>query len=209
MNPFRPSRLTERTRRPAGRVLSLTLALLVGSLCAGCSYFFERRVPVSAEAQQQSFHDLSAERLTGGEFSFAELRGKALLVVNVASECGLTPQYAGLQDLFETYGERGFVVLGFPSNDFGGQEPGTHEEIQAFCSENFGVTFPMFAKVRTRPGEDQSPVYAFLGGATGSLPGWNFGKYLIDTEGRVLRFFDPRTRPNDPELIAAIEAALP
>jgi glutathione peroxidase len=200
--------------RPPARALLLsaslfTLTFLLGALVAGCSHFFERRVPVSAEAQQQSFHDFSAERLTGGQFDFSELRGKALLVVNVASECGLTPQYAGLQDLYETYGERGLVVLGFPSNDFGGQEPGTHEQIQAFCSENYGVSFPMFAKVRTKAGDDQSPIYAFLGGATGSLPGWNFGKYLVDTDGRVLRFFDSRTTPKDPELIAAIEAALP
>jgi glutathione peroxidase len=128
-------------------------------------------------------------------------------VVNVASQCGLTPQYAGLQKLYDELKDKGFVILGFPSNDFGGQEPGTSEEIAGFCKKNYGVTFPLFSKLVTKAGPDQSPIYGYLG-KTGSLPTWNFAKYLLDRDGRVVQFFNSKVTPEDPELRAAIDAAL-
>ena len=133
--------------------------------------------------------------------------GKVVLVVNTASQCGYTGQYKGLQALHEKYGQQGLVVLGFPANDFGGQEPGTAEEIATFCRKNYGVTFPMFAKVVTKKGEGQSPIYSFLGKA-GELPAWNFGKYLVGRDGRVLAYFSSKVAPESKELRDAIEKAL-
>jgi len=130
-----------------------------------------------------------------------------VLVVNVASRCGYTPQYAGLEKLHREMAPKGVTILGFPSNDFGGQEPGTPDEIQTFCKLTYDVTFPLFAKVVTKAGPDQSPVYAFLG-ETGSLPQWNFAKYVVDKNGKVVAFFPSRVVPDAPELRAAIEKAL-
>jgi glutathione peroxidase len=154
-----------------------------------------------------SLYDLKVARLSGEPADLAAFRGKVALVVNVASQCGFTPQYAGLEKLYRELAPRGVVVLGFPSNDFGGQEPGTAEEIGQFCQKNYGVTFPMFAKVVTRAGPEQSPVYAFLG-ESGSLPQWNFSKYVVDRNGKVEAFFPSRVAPDAPELRAAIEKAL-
>jgi glutathione peroxidase len=128
-------------------------------------------------------------------------------VVNVASQCGFTPQYAGLEKLYRELAPKGFAILGFPSNDFGGQEPGSAEEIQQFCKRSYDVTFPMFSKVVTKAGPGQSPVYAFLG-ESGSLPQWNFGKYVLDENGKVTAFFPSRVTPAAPELRAAIDKAL-
>jgi len=136
-----------------------------------------------------------------------ELNGKVALVVNVASQCGLTPQYAGLQKLYDELKDKGFVILGFPSNDFGGQEPGTPDEIAGFCKKNYGVTFPMFSKLVTKAGTEQSPIYGYLG-KSGSLPTWNFAKYLLDKDGKIVKFFNSKVTPEDPELRAAIDAAL-
>ena len=133
-------------------------------------------------------------------------RGKVVLVVNTASECGFTPQYAGLEKLWQDYRERGLVVLGFPSNDFGRQEPGTAEEIRTFCDLNFHVTFPMFAKVVTK-GEGQSPVFAFLT-AKKPTPRWNFYKYLIGRDGEVHDYFVSLTSPDSKRLRRAVEKAL-
>jgi glutathione peroxidase len=154
-----------------------------------------------------SLYDLTAETLAGKPMRLADLRGKVALVVNVASECGFTPQYAGLERLYEEYAERGLVVLGFPSNEFGAQEPGGAEEIQAFCQKNYGVTFPMFAKVKVKAGPGQSPVYAFLT-AGRDEPQWNFHKYLVGRDGEVLRGYGSRVKPESAELVDAIEAAL-
>ena len=136
-----------------------------------------------------------------------EYEGKVALVVNTASKCGFTPQYKGLQALYSELSPRGFVILGFPSNDFGGQEPGTSEEIKQFCELNYKVTFPMFSKVVTKAGPDQSPIYSWLG-QTGNLPKWNFSKYLIGKDGKVVAFFPSNVTPESPELRQAIEAAL-
>jgi glutathione peroxidase len=128
------------------------------------------------------------------------------LVVNVASYCGYTPQYSGLEKLHRELKGRGFNVLGFPSNDFGEQEPGTAEEIATFCKRTYDVTFPMFEKVVTK-GAGQSPVYAFLG-QSGHVPAWNFAKYVIDKQGKVVAFFPSEVTPEDPKLRAAIAKAL-
>jgi len=154
-----------------------------------------------------SLYDLKVTTLAGQPADLGAYRGKVALVVNVASQCGYTPQYAGLEQLYRDMTPKGFAILGFPSNDFGGQEPGTAADIQQFCQKNYGVTFPMFAKVVTKSGPGQSPVYAFLG-ESGSLPQWNFGKYVIDRNGKVTAFFPSRVAPDSPELHAAIEKAL-
>lgn len=153
-----------------------------------------------------SLHDLNATSIDGSTESLAAYKGKVLLVVNTASECGSTPQYAGLEQLWREYKDKGLVVLGFPSNDFGGQEPGSEAEIQRFCSTKYDVTFPMFAKVKTM-GEGQSPVYRFLSADYGE-PKWNFHKYLISKTGKVLKAFPTSVEPQDGHLKAAIDAAL-
>src|SRR5882757_7083932 len=131
----------------------------------------------------ESLYALSAKSLQGQDVSLARFAGKVTLVVNVASECGFTPQYAGLEKLHREFSKRGFSVLGFPSNEFGAQEPGSPEQIAQFCEKNYGVSFPMFEKVVTKPGAEQSPIYTFLGQG-GQLPSWNFAKYLVDKEGK-------------------------
>jgi glutathione peroxidase len=150
--------------------------------------------------------------LDGRPADLADHEGEALLVVNVASKCGLTPQYTGLEELQQTYGDRGFRVLGFPCNQFGGQEPGTAEEIATFCSTTYGVTFPMFEKVDVN-GPDRHPIYAELttvadaDGYAGDIR-WNFEKFLVNPDGNVTRF-SPMVTPEDPALRSAIEDALP
>ena len=164
-----------------------------------------------AAAQQpaavSSFYDLKTLNLDGTPGDLAQYKGKVSLVVNVASKCGYTPQYEGLEKLQKEMKGKGFNVLGFPSNDFGGQEPGTAQEIATFCRLTYGVTFPMFEKVVTRKGAGQSPIYAFLG-ASGQLPAWNFSKYVVDKQGRVVAFFPSEVTPEDPALRAALAKAL-
>lgn len=155
-----------------------------------------------------TLYDLNVKSLEGEEVPLANFKGQVTLIVNVASECGHTPQYAGLERLHQKYRERGFSVLGFPSNDFGKQEPGSAEEIREFCSSKFRITFPMFEKIETKSGPGQSPVYAAIERAAVELPKWNFAKYLIDKNGNVIRSFPHRTDPEDPELARAIETAL-
>ena len=158
-------------------------------------------------AMPASFYALSTTKLSGEPVGLKEYEGKVALVVNTASKCGFTPQYKGLQALYSELSPRGFVILGFPSNDFGGQEPGSSEEIKQFCELNYKVTFPMFSKVVTKAGPDQSPIYSWLG-QTGNLPKWNFSKYLIGKDGKVVAFFPSNVTPESPELRQAIEAAL-
>ena len=158
-----------------------------------------------------TIYDIPVHTLDGESSSLAPYAGKTVLVVNVASKCGLTPQYEGLEKLQKTYEGRGFSVLGFPSNQFAGQEPGTAEEIQTFCSTTYGVTFPMFEKIDVN-GEDQNPIYAELNqtadaeGYSGDIR-WNFEKFLIGPDGAVQRFA-PLVTPEDPRLVSAIEASL-
>jgi glutathione peroxidase len=154
-----------------------------------------------------SFYALRTKTLDGRDADLSAFQGKVTLVVNVASECGYTPQYAGLEKLHRELSGRGFSVLGFPSNDFGGQEPGTPEQIATFCEKNYGVTFPLFEKVVTKAGPAQSPVYALLG-KIGQLPTWNFGKYLVGKDGKVIRFFAHKVAPESAELRDAIGSVL-
>ena len=137
----------------------------------------------------------------------AQFEGKVLLIVNTASKCGYTPQYEGLEALHQRLQSRGFAVLGFPSNDFMGQEPGTEKEIQEFCTLTYGVKFPMFEKVKVK-GDEATPLYQQLARETGTEPGWNFHKYLVDREGKVVASFPTRTTPDDAELLARIETLL-
>ena len=154
-----------------------------------------------------SFYDLKTKSLDGKPADLAAYKGKVSLVVNVASKCGYTPQYDGLEKLHKELQPKGVNVLGFPSNDFGGQEPGTAEEIITFCKATYGVTFPMFEKVVTKAGAGQSPIYGFLG-ASGNLPAWNFSKYVIGKDGKIVAFFPSKVTPDAPELRAAIDKAL-
>jgi glutathione peroxidase len=155
----------------------------------------------------ESFYALKAKTLQGKPADLSQYKGKVTLVVNVASQCGFTPQYKGLEKLHQDLKGKAFEVLGFPSNDFGGQEPGSPEEIATFCQKNYGVTFPLFEKVVTKAGADQSPIYTFLGQG-GSLPAWNFGKYLVGKDGKVVQFFPSKVTPESEELRGAIDTAL-
>lgn len=137
-------------------------------------------------------------------------KARVLLVVNVASQCGLTPQYTALEKLHRKYKDQGFSVVGFPCNDFGAQEPGTPSEIKQFCSSKYEVSFPLMEKLHVK-GPEQHPLYALLTGKDAAYPGdikWNFGKFLVTSDGKVLKRFEPKTTPDDPEVIAAVEAAL-
>jgi glutathione peroxidase len=160
-----------------------------------------------------TLYDIPVKTLSGEDSSLGALAGKTLLVVNVASKCGLTPQYAALEALHERLADRGFSVVGFPCNQFMGQEPGTAEEIEEFCSTTYGVTFPMFEKIEVN-GEGRHPIYNELtavpdaDGAAGDIQ-WNFEKFLLGPDGTVLARFRPRTVPDDPEVLAAIEKHLP
>jgi glutathione peroxidase len=139
--------------------------------------------------------------------SLCEYAGKVVLVVNTASECGYTPQYEGLEALYRKYRERGLVVLGFPSNDFGGQEPGSNREIAAFCVNQYAIDFPMFAKTSVR-GAQANPLFTELARATGVAPRWNFHKYLIARDGKQVQSFDTRVAPGDAKFVGAIEKLL-
>lgn len=157
-----------------------------------------------------AIHDLTLNDLTGQPLPLAPYAGQLLLVVNVASECGLTPQYAGLEQLYQQYRARGLTVLGVPCNQFAGQEPGTPEQILQFCLHNYGVSFPLTAKLEVN-GPDRHPLYRLLAGEGADFPGdisWNFEKFLVAGDGRVLARFAPRTAPDDPVLLQAIDNAL-
>jgi glutathione peroxidase len=159
-----------------------------------------------------SLYDIPLTTLSGAPTTLGEYKGKAVLVVNVASKCGLTPQYEGLENLQKKYASRGFTVLGAPCNQFGGQEPGSAEEIETFCSTTYGVTFPMLDKLEVN-GEGRHPLYSELtltpdaDGEAGDIQ-WNFEKFLIGTEGTVVARFRPRTEPESDEVVSAIEAQL-
>src|SRR3954451_18657454 len=159
-----------------------------------------------------SVHEFTLDSLKGDPTPLSNFKGKVMLVVNVASQCGYRPQYEGLQALYAKYKDQGFVIAGFPANNFGGQEPGTDVEIGAFCKSKYGVTFPMFSKISVA-GRDKAPLYQFLTSAAanpktaGEIP-WNFTKYLVDKNGRVLARFDAAVEPESKQLIQAIEQAL-
>jgi glutathione peroxidase len=165
-----------------------------------------------AQTQSRSILEIELPRLDGKPGRLSDYAGKVVLAVNVASKCGFTPQYAGLQALNDRYSERGFTVLGFPSNQFFNQEPGSAEQIQEFCSLNYGVSFPLFAKLDVK-GSHQHPLYAILtevpddSGKAGHVA-WNFEKFLVGRDGRVVRRFRSKVVPEDPKLVEAIESLL-
>jgi glutathione peroxidase len=175
--------------------LSWFMGLLVSacSLCAG-----------------GNLQEIALKDIDGKATSLKAYDGQVLLVVNVASKCGLTPQYKALEATHQKYKDKGFSVLAFPSNDFGSQEPGTNEEIKEFCSTKYNVTFPMFDKLHVK-GPEQHALYAALSGKDSPFPGdvkWNFGKFLIGRDGRIIKRFEPKVAPDAPEVTQAIEAAL-
>jgi glutathione peroxidase len=158
---------------------------------------------------QTSFYDFTVKDITGKDYPLSQLKGKKVLVVNTASKCGFTPQYEGLQKLYEKYGEDDFMIIGFPANNFAEQEPGSNEEIATFCSVNYGVTFPMMSKISVK-GDDQHPLYKWLtsksdNGLENSEVTWNFQKYLIDEEGQLVGHFSPNTKPDAAEMVGWIE----
>lgn len=156
-------------------------------------------------AGSKTLHDFTVKDINGKSFDLASLKGKKVLVVNVASKCGLTPQYEDLQTLYERYGDRNFVVIGFPANNFNGQEPGTNKEIKEFCTANYGVTFPMMDKISVK-GDDQAPLYKWLthkaeNGVKDQEVTWNFQKYLVDEQGRLVDVVMPRESPLSDKIV--------
>lgn len=163
----------------------------------------------SVTAQEQNIYNFTVKDIDGNDFSFDQLKGKKVMIVNVASKCGLTPQYEQLQEVYETYGGDNFTIIAFPANNFMGQEPGTDEEIKAFCSENYGVSFPIMSKISVN-GKDMHPIYQWLtskelNGVEDSSVKWNFQKYLISEEGELVKVLNPKTKPDDQEIIEWID----
>jgi glutathione peroxidase len=202
------------------KIKIITLSLFVTTLTGyylkfytqtlNVNFRFNKPVNFKIQKNMHSFYDLTAIDIQGKDFSFAQLKGKKVMIVNTASECGLTPQYKELEALYKKYGANGkFIIIGFPANDFGSQEPGTNEQIIGFCQKNYGVSFPMMSKVTVK-GDNKHPVYKWL--TQKSLNGkedveisWNFQKFLIDENGQYIKTISPRTLPNDPEIIKWIE----
>jgi glutathione peroxidase len=175
------------------------------------TFFLSLLVATSiATAADTSIQSIPLKDIDGKDTSLKAYEGKVLLVVNVASRCGLTKQYKELQALHEKFKDQGFAVLGFPCNDFGAQEPGTNDEIKVFCTEKYSVSFPMFDKLHVK-GAEQHPLYSALTGKEGAFPGdvkWNFGKFLIGKDGKPLQRFEPKTTPDDTSVVSAIEKAI-
>ena len=164
----------------------------------------------TADTTAKSVHDFTLKNIDGQEVKLDAYKGKVTLLVNVASRCGYTPQYEGLQAIYNKYKDQGFVVLSFPANNFGAQEPGTNEEIKSFCSLTYNVTFPMFAKISVK-GDDMHPLYQFLTSTEAGFSGevqWNFGKFLVDKNGKVVARFDSGDAPESSKVTQAIEQAL-
>jgi glutathione peroxidase len=183
--------------------VSMRKFCLMLMLCVACA---------SLAAQSKSIYDFTMKSIDGDQVSLGSYGGKVVLLVNVASKCGFTPQYAGLEALYEKYKDRGLVIVGVPANNFMQQEPGTNEEIKKFCSNKYNVTFPMMSKVSVK-GDDKAPLYSFLTDQStdpkfaGDIK-WNFTKFLFDRNGNPIARFEPATTPDSPEVITAVEAAL-
>ncbi|MBP5984436.1 MAG: glutathione peroxidase [Fluviicola sp.] len=163
------------------------------------------------QSSNKSIHQFKVNDISGNVFDLASLKGKKVMIVNTASKCGLTPQYEKLEALYKKYEANNFIIIGFPSNDFMGQEPGTNKEIEVFCQKNYGVTFPMMEKISVK-GKDMHPLYQFLtkkeqNGLEDNQVQWNFQKYLINENGELEKVIGPRTLPNDPEIIQWIESS--
>ncbi|AHM59566.1 glutathione peroxidase [Flammeovirgaceae bacterium 311] len=187
----------------------LLLLLFAGAACSQTGKQIETSKDAAADQQEQTnnamaknFYDFKMNSLSGEEIDFSRFKGKKVLVVNTASECGYTPQFKDLQSLHEQHGNK-VVVLGFPANNFGGQEPGSSEQIAAFCQKNYGVSFPMFEKISV-VGSDQHPLYQWLKEQSGEEPKWNFSKYLLDENGKVIGFYPSGVNPMDDPIISQL-----
>ena len=199
---------------PRNLLSCLCVLLLVSGCRAGdTTATTNAAAPESKEeamAPVTGVYQFSMPDINGKEVSLSDYQGKVILIVNTASKCGFTPQYDGLEKLYERYKDKGFAVLGFPANNFGNQEPGSNDEIKSFCSTRFNVTFPLFAKSSVK-GDDISPLYAYLTGSEtkfGGPIGWNFTKFLVDGKGQVIARFSSRVTPLDSELEEAVKQAL-
>lgn len=183
-----------------------SIAALAVACLAGTNIMAEDKAETK---DASSVHDFTVKSLEGGEVDLSKYKGKVLLVVNVASECGATPQYAQLQQLHEQYGDKGLVVMGFPCNQFGSQEPGSAQEIRTFCTREYAVKFPMFAKIDVN-GDETAPLYAFLKNDADDHRniGWNFEKFLVGKDGKVAARFSTRTKPDAPEVVKLLEEEL-
>ena len=191
------------------RRLSLALATSAAALTGfACSQTAPQKNQVASKWKDRSMHTIQTRTLDGQPMNLADLKGKVVLVVNVASRCGFTPQYEGLEKLQQAWKAKGLVVLGVPCNDFGGQEPGSAKEIREFCTTTYPVTFPIMEKVQVKAGAGQSELFEFLGTRTGKLPGWNFSKYLVGKDGQPVAFYPSSVKPGDAALAQAIEQAL-
>lgn len=182
-----------------------TLAFITG---VACSQSAPQTPELAARWKDATMYDLKVKTLEGKDANLSDYAGKVTIVVNVASQCGFTRQYAGLQNLYDTYKDRGLVILAFPSGDFGGQEFDDPKEIREFCTTKYSVTFPVFEKSAVKAGKEQSKVFECLGTKTGTLPGWNFGKYVVSRDGKTAKFYASNVSPDSKELIDAIEKAL-
>ena len=173
----------------------LSLFTMIFTACSNPQY----------DVKEKSLHEFIIKDIDGKEFKLETLKGKTVLVVNVASKCGLTKQYTDLQKLYENYKDKNFVIIGFPANDFMGQEPGTNEEIKTFCATKYNVNFPMMAKISVK-GDDIAPIYQFLVSDPnhGGKIKWNFDKFLVDKDGKIIQRFGPRTKPLDKKITKAI-----
>jgi glutathione peroxidase len=165
-------------------------------------------IGITAMAQNKNLHSFTAKTIDGKDFSFSSLKGKKVLVVNTASECGLTPQYKELEALYKEYKDKGFVIVGFPANNFGSQEPGSNTEIKSFCTKNYGVTFQMMEKISVK-GDDKHPIYKYLtekkeNGKMDAEVSWNFQKFMIDEKGDLIGFIPPQGSPKDEKIIQFI-----
>ncbi|MBX3244426.1 MAG: glutathione peroxidase [Acidobacteria bacterium] len=198
------------------KIIKITGGVLALGLCAvvGLAYaygFILDPSPVTPQSEE-SMYEFTMKDIDGKDVKLETYKGKVVMIVNTASRCGNTPQYEGLQKIYDKYKDKGFIVLGFPANNFMGQEPGSDEEIKEFCTLNYNVSFPMFSKISVK-GADQHPFYSFLThketnpGFEGDIT-WNFEKFLADKDGKIIARFTPKTKPEDPKVIEAIEKAL-
>jgi glutathione peroxidase len=192
-------------------ILPMEENMLARSICAfivtALAVFVTPAPGIAAESPCPSILDQKFANLMDEPVSLCQFSGKVLLIVNTASECGYTPQYEGLEKLYRRYSDKGFMVLGFPANDFGGQEPGSNKQIAQFCRLNYGVTFPMFAKTSV-VGANANPLYRTLAALTGKLPRWNFHKYLLDRAGQPVAVFESAVEPEDSRVTSQIEKLL-
>lgn len=187
-------------------VMMMMLGLALGCEPTTETQTEEKKTVTQAEGSAETVHGFTLDTIEGTSEPLSQYAGKVLLMVNVASQCGFTPQYEGLQKLHETYGDKGLVVMGIPANEFGGQEPGSDEEIKGFCESRFNVTFPMYSKIVVK-GEGQHPLYAHLTSKGGAVT-WNFNKFLVGKDGKLIKRYESKVKPQSPELVGAIETAL-